>query len=91
MQNHNIVEGRVETWCGTCFLWFNGNIVIIFLSFFQGIGCTFNQLGNAGGFFFGPWLVHLPGNHSKPDNTTSDTDVEDLRRAIYDYMWISKL
>lgn len=61
------------------------------LFFFQGIGCTFNQLGNAGGFFFGPWLVHLPGNHSKPDNTTSDTDVEDLRRAIYDYMWISKL
>nr|XP_027237352.1 disrupted in renal carcinoma protein 2 homolog isoform X1 [Penaeus vannamei] len=54
-----------------------------------GIGCTFNQLGNAGGFFFGPWLVHLPGNHSKPDNTTSDTDVEDLRRAIYDYMWIT--
>ncbi|XP_042211987.1 solute carrier family 49 member 4 homolog [Homarus americanus] len=57
-----------------------------------GIGCTFNQLGNAGGFFLGPWLVQLPRNHTRPDNSThyiSSDEVDDLRRSIRDYMWIT--
>lgn len=65
--------------------------------YISGIGCTFNQLGNAGGFFFGPWLVHLPKNHTHPENFTDypyfeadSSDTDDLRRSIRDYMWISK-
>ncbi|XP_069185946.1 solute carrier family 49 member 4 homolog [Procambarus clarkii] len=50
-----------------------------------GIGCTFNQLGNAGGFFLGPWLVHLPKNESHIDSD----DIDNLRKNIRDYMWIS--
>ncbi|KAB7500452.1 Disrupted in renal carcinoma protein 2-like protein [Armadillidium nasatum] len=53
-----------------------------------GIGCTFNQLGNAGGFFLGPLIVQDPTNKSNisfPANT--DTDM--IRRSIRDYMWIS--
>ncbi|KAG0716178.1 Disrupted in renal carcinoma protein 2 [Chionoecetes opilio] len=60
-----------------------------------GIGCTFNQLGNAGGYFLGPLLIHLPKNHSSdPGNSTTDLDLEPweidaLRKSIRDYMWIS--
>ncbi|KAK8728928.1 hypothetical protein OTU49_008875, partial [Cherax quadricarinatus] len=50
-----------------------------------GIGCTFNQLGNAGGFFLGPWLVHMPKNH----NHTDSDDIDNLRKSIRDYMWIT--
>ncbi|KAK7069396.1 Solute carrier 49 member 4, partial [Halocaridina rubra] len=59
-----------------------------------GIGCTFNQLGNAGGFFLGPWLIRYPQNHSKPENATfslpslDDNDIDELRREIRDYMFI---
>ncbi|KAK3894940.1 hypothetical protein Pcinc_001318 [Petrolisthes cinctipes] len=55
------------------------------------IGCTFNQLGNAGGFFLGPLLVQMPSNISNstfgPD--FDDDEVERLRRNISDYMWIT--
>lgn len=59
-----------------------------------GIGCTMNQLGNAGGFFVGPWLVPEPHNHTGGGNATHeigsiDTDTEKLRRSIRDYMWIT--
>lgn len=58
-----------------------------------GIGCTFNQLGNAGGFFLGPLMVHIPGNHSNYSrNGTYDLtpdEINMLRKSIRDYMWIS--
>lgn len=55
-----------------------------------GIGCTFNQLGNAGGFFFGPWLIHMPKNFTDyPHFEANNSDIDDLRRSIWDYMWIT--
>lgn len=59
-----------------------------------GIGCTFNQLGNAGGFFLGPLMVHLPVNQSTHHGNSTEADldpeqIEALRMSIRDYMWIS--
>lgn len=56
------------------------------------IGCTFNQLGNAGGFFLGPYMVQMPSNlsNSSVSPDLDDDEVEKLRRNISDYMWISK-
>ncbi|XP_068222406.1 solute carrier family 49 member 4 homolog [Palaemon carinicauda] len=70
-----------------------------------GIGCTFNQLGNAGGFFLGPLLIRIPKNHTDPGNITlsydlmetgnqtvsdiDDDDIQILRQGIRNYMFIS--
>ncbi|XP_076035527.1 solute carrier family 49 member 4 homolog isoform X2 [Oratosquilla oratoria] len=65
-----------------------------------GVGCTFNQLGNAGGFFLGPLIVKSPNNSSKNGTDPNATlflmgdepdpaEVDVLRKEIMDYMWIT--
>ena len=60
--------------------------LLILFFFLIAIGCTFNQLGNAGGFFLGPLIVKQPDLNQSREMAT-----EIIKISIRNYMWIGML